>query len=68
MMDYSNKYRLVYLKSPDLFSEDLIQIFSAKTGKYIATIRQGDAMPDDDTDEPQLALPFEDQKDQLKLF
>jgi len=66
-MDYSNRYKLVYMKAPDLFSDELIQVFSAKTGKYIATIKVGDEMPDDNTEEPQLILPFED-PDQLKLF
>lgn len=55
------------MKSPDMFGDELIQVFSAKTGKYIATIKPGDAMPDDNTEEPQLTIPFED-PDQLKLF
>jgi hypothetical protein len=55
------------MKSQDLFSEELIQVFSATTGKYIATIKVGDEMPEDNTEDQQLNIPFED-KNQLKLF
>jgi hypothetical protein len=65
--DYLNQQKLEYLKANDLFDDGKKQVFSAKTGKYIATIRSGDDIPI--TEEEQIAAIIENKDpNQLSLF
>ena len=55
------------MQAADLFREDIIQIFSLKTGDYLGYIRAGEEMPDE-YDQP-IELPeIKPQTNQLKLF
>lgn len=60
--------KLKHLLADDLFSEDIKQVFNAKTGKYIGYIKDGLQIIEEEGHEIQ--PPEEPQKnpDQLSLF
>lgn len=64
-----NDGRLIYMLSDDLFDNGLIQVFSARTGKFVGTYRPGEQVPEDRTDEeiPVIEIP-EKHDSQLNLF
>ena len=40
-----NSGKLEYLQANDLFNEDYLQVFSAKSGKYIGTYAKNESVP-----------------------
>jgi hypothetical protein len=61
-----NKDKLSHLLAEDLFTNDLKQVFSAKSGKWIGTIREGPQITEQE--EQEIKEVEKENINQLKLF
>jgi hypothetical protein len=66
-MSLNNNKKLEYLIAPDLFASDLKQVFSAKTGKYLGVVKEGQQISIQEQAEA-IEQPDKPNKAQLKLF
>lgn len=69
MRDINSNGRLEHITAPDLFEkENIVQVFSAKSGKWIGTIRCGKPHLQEEIEEPGEDLQPPLNPDQLNLF
>jgi hypothetical protein len=61
-----NNGKLSHLLAEDLFSDDLKQVFSAKSGKWLGTIREGQEITEQE--EQEIKETEKENINQLKLF
>lgn len=67
--DINSKRRLTHLQADDLFDNGTIQVFHARTGKYLGIAYKGNPICfEDQQDDPQPEAAPPTPKAQLKLF